>query len=70
MDAHRLAPDPDTDPATTHEYACPFCELTCATHDAVYRHLQVNHRKSRLCRALVERVDLRIESATESTSDA
>lgn len=70
MNAQRLAPDPQPDGDATHEFACPFCDLTCATDRAVYRHLQVSHRKSRLCRALVERVELRIESATESTPDA
>jgi hypothetical protein len=71
MDAQPLSPEPESDADAPPEFGCPLCDRTAATDDAIYRHLQVNHRKSRLCRALIERTEVRLASAGESrTPDA
>lgn len=38
----------------TAEHACPLCGLGLESRDAVYRHLQVGHRKSTLSEAVLE----------------
>jgi len=58
----------DTDDATPR-FACPLCERTMPTRDAIYRHLQVNHRKSRLCTALLDRTDHQVEPTAETDAD-
>lgn len=35
------------------EHVCPLCGTTTATRNEVYVHLQLNHRKSSICDALV-----------------
>jgi hypothetical protein len=68
MDAQPLAPEPASAADAPPEFACPLCDYTAATDDAIYRHLQVTHRKSRLCRALIDRVDIRLATGRGAES--
>lgn len=42
------------DPQTQQQYACPLCGHTATEQNDIYVHLQLNHRKSEICDALVE----------------
>lgn len=39
---------------TSTTYTCPLCGETAPSRNDVYVHLQLNHRKSSICDALVE----------------
>lgn len=42
---------------------CPLCDVTVDDARAVYTHLQVNHRKSELSKAVLEAADTMDRSA-------
>ena len=50
--------------ATT--YTCPLCETTASSETDIYVHLQISHRKSRVCNALVEAAELSAEGEAEA----
>ncbi|MFC7018707.1 MULTISPECIES: hypothetical protein [Haloarcula] len=43
---------------TTSSPTCPLCGETAKSTNDVYVHLQVEHRKSAICEALVEAADV------------
>jgi transcription elongation factor Elf1 len=40
-------------------YTCPLCGAAASSRNDVYVHLQVDHRKSAICEALVEATDVK-----------
>lgn len=45
------------EPQTQKRYTCPLCGHTATAQNDIYVHLQLNHRKSEICDALVELSD-------------
>lgn len=59
---------PETELETAYDYPCPLCDCAARTTDDLYSHLVVSHRKSRLARALLDRVPRATEENQPSAS--
>lgn len=62
-----LGLEPDAGAATDADsdlrFRCPVCDGRAGTEAEVYRHLLAEHRKSGLSEALLDRAEIRVETA-------
>ncbi|RXK50558.1 hypothetical protein [Halorientalis pallida] len=54
-----------TDVDSERRFRCPICDGRAGSEADVYRHLLIEHRKSGLSDALLDRAEIRVETAGE-----
>jgi hypothetical protein len=52
-----------TDADRALRFRCPVCDGRAGSEADVYRHLLIEHRKSGLSEALLDRAEIRVETA-------